>query len=144
MKVIMVLLSLLSFSCSNKLMSGGGDQKPKISLKGLKDENPDKNRMESFLNHYKEEFMEQQADKVSLQHQDLIQGIYHFQTKQSGISVVLIFCDSWSDANTVGKTNFSSTENHQKWGTNGGVLFVVKGNDPYAVNDVLGYFSGEE
>ena len=118
--------------------------KPKIRLNGLNDDHPNKEMMEWFLNNYEEAFIEKREDTGKLENENLIQNIFHFQTKRSGVSLVLIFCDNGNDALTVGKTNFSSAENNQYFGTNGAVLFVVRGSDNDKVSSVLGFFAGEE
>lgn len=100
--------------------------------------------MEGFLNNFEEEFIEQKAAMVDLENQNLIQNTYYFKTKSSGVSVLLFFCANGNDALTLGKANFSSNENNQQFGTNGAVLFVVKGDDQIKVNSVLSHFSGEE
>lgn len=147
MKVLLMLvfISLFFFSCSNQTKSiDKNNVKTKIVLDGLENEHPNKEMIEWFLNNYEEEFIEQKEDLGALDNQDLIQNIFCFQTKLSGVSLCLIFCNNGKDAFTVGNTSFSSVENNQKFGTNGAVVFVVKGSDKYKVNGVLEFFAGEE
>jgi hypothetical protein len=118
--------------------------KTKITLHGVSNDHPNKGTMEWFLNNYKEAFIEKKEDTGVLENENLIQNKFRFQTKGSGVSLFLVFCDNGKDALTVGKTNFSSPENNQFFGTNGAVLFVAKGNDKHRVNSVLGFFAGEE
>ncbi|MFH2141704.1 MAG: hypothetical protein ABIJ97_04735 [Bacteroidota bacterium] len=143
--IMLVLISLFSFSCSNQPKSiDMNNAKTKIILNGVKNEHPNKEMMEWFLNNYEEEFIEQKEDIDTLENQNLIQNKFCFKTKLSGVSLFLIFCNNGKDALTVGNTNFSSDENNQNFGTNGAVLFVVKGSDKYKVNSVLNFFAGEE
>jgi len=143
--ITFVLIGLFSCSFSNQsTFVDKQDMKPKIRLNGLNDDHPNKEMMEWFLNNYEEAFIEKREDTGKLENENLIQNIFHFQTKRSGVSLVLIFCDNGNDALTVGKTNFSSAENNQYFGTNGAVLFVVKGSDNDKVTSVLGFFAGEE
>jgi hypothetical protein len=143
--IILVLISFFSLSCSNQSKSGDkNNAKTKITLKDVSKEHPNKEKMESLLNNYEEEFIEEKVDLDSLKNRKLIQNIFCFKTKESGLSLYLIFCSNSENALIVGDTNFSSKENNQDYGTNGAVLFVVKGNDKYKVNSLLSYFAGEE
>ena len=143
--IFVIIISLFSFSCSNQSKTRDKDNaKTKITLNDLSKEHPNKEMMESFLNNYEEEFIEQEQDFDNLKNQKLIQNIFSFKTKESGLSLCLIFCSNSENALIVGNTNFSSEENNQDFGTNGAVLFVVKGDDKSKVNSLLSYFAGEE
>lgn len=143
--IMFTLISLFSFPYSNQSTSvEKNNVKTKIILTGVKDDHPNKKAMEWFLNNYEEEFIEQKGGMGPLENQNLIQNKFHFQTKLSGVSLFLLFCNNGKDALTVGNSNFSSDENNQNFGTNGAVLFVVKGGDKYKVNSVLSFFAGEE
>lgn len=143
--IMFTLISLFSFPYSNQSTSVDKNHaKTKIVLHGVKDDHPNKKAMEWFLNNYEEEFIEQKRGIGILENENLIQNKFHFQTKLSGISLFLLFCNNGKDAITVGNSNFSSHESNQNFGTNGAVLFVVKGSDKYKVNNVLSFFAGEE
>ncbi len=143
--IIVIIISIFSFSCSNQSKSTDkNNAKTKIILNDVNNEHPNKEMMEDFLNNCEEEFIEQKEDLGTLEKQNLIQNIFYFKTKESGISLYLIFCSNSEDALIVGNTNFTSDENNQDFGTNGAVLFVVKGKDKSKVNDVLSFFAGEE
>ncbi|MBU0489266.1 MAG: hypothetical protein KKA07_01750 [Bacteroidetes bacterium] len=139
------IIGLISCSCGNQKTSvNDKNTNNQIVLSRVNNEHPNKKSMEWFLNNYKEEFIEQKEDLGVLENQDLIQTKYCFQTKSNSVTLFLIFCNNWKDAQIVGETNFSSVENNQNFGTNGTVLFVVKGNDKHIVGDVLSHFAGKE
>jgi hypothetical protein len=143
--IMLILISLFSFSCTNQPPAiYKENSKINYKLNGVKIDHPNKEMMEWLLNNYEEEFIEQKENMGVLENQNLIKNIFSFQTKLSGVSLFLFFCNNEKDALTVGNTNFSSDENKQEFGTNGAVLFVVKGSDKYKVNSVMNYFAGEE
>lgn len=145
MKAIISLVLISLFSCSNQPNSiDENNAKTTITLTSVNNEHPNKEMMEWFLNNYEEEFIEQKEDVSTLKNQNLIQNKFCFQTKLSKISLILIFCNCGKDALTVGTSNFSSEENNQNFGTNGAVLFVVKGSDRNKVTSVLSFFAGTE
>jgi hypothetical protein len=143
--IMLSLIGLIFYSCGNQINSVNEKNKNnQIVLSGVSDEHPNKKNIECFLNNYKEEFIEYKEGLGILENQDLIQNKYCFQTKSNSVTLILIFCNNWEDAQTVGKTNFSSVDNNQNFGTNGAVLFVVKGDDEWKVRDVLSHFAGSE
>lgn len=143
--IMLIIVSLFYFSCTNQPRSiDKKNAKTKIILNGVKNEHPNKDMMEWFLNNYEEEFIEQKQDIVPLANNNLIQNKYNFKTKLSEVSLILIFCNNMKDALTIGESNFTSVANNQKFGTNGSVLFVVKGNNKSKVMSVLSYFAGRE
>ncbi len=143
--LIIILIGLFSFSFLAQInTTAGKGEKIKIELNGLSDEHPNKETMEWFLNNYAEEFIESNESWDVLVHQKLIQKGYEFRTKSSNISLILIFCKNQKDALLIAEANFPVVNGVKKAGVNGGVLFVVEGEDEYKVNDVLGWFAGEE
>lgn len=151
---ILILLGLISLSCQNntdisdkkvevQLIDAIKSKKPKIQLDGI-DDHPNKEPMEWLLNNYKEEFIASEVEWKTLEHEDLMQKGCNFHTKSSDIYLMLIFCKHQDDALIIADANFPVVDEVQIAGVNGGVLFVVQGDDPYKVNDVLGWFSGEE
>lgn len=147
MKTLIMLfaIGLMSFSCGNQTNPESyKNLNNQIVLSGVKKEHPNKRSMEWFLNNYKEEFIEQKEDLGVFKNQDLIENQICFQTKSKNITLILFFCKNFKDAQSVGETNFSSHDNNQNFGTNGAVLFVVKGNDEREVHDVLSHFAGRE
>lgn len=143
--IIIILISLISFSCQNQEKKPNSkEEKMKIQLTGLNYEHPNKKQMQWFLNNYKEEFMEDTVDLETMNLNNLIQKEFHFHTKLSNISLVLIFCKNQQDALAIGESNFSFNNENQKYGVNGAVLFVVKGKEKQELNNVLSWFSGEE
>lgn len=107
-------------------------------------EHPNRESMEYFLNHYKEEFLPADVDWPKWENEDLIQYKYAFLTHQGQTSVYLIFCKTQKDAIAIGEKNFSPRTDTHYWGVNGGVLVVVSGKNKRDVNSVLGLFGGEE
>lgn len=143
--IIIILISLISFSCQNQAKkSNSKEEQTKIQLTGLNDEHPNKKQMLWFLNNYKEEFIEDKVDLETMNLKNLIQNEFHFHTKLSNVSLVLIFCNKQQDALAIAESNFSSNNENQKYGVNGAVLFVVKGKEKTELNNVLSWFSGEE
>ena len=138
----MGLFSLSSHAQTDS--STGKDGKTKIQLDGLSDTHPNKKHMEWFLNNYEEAFIESDVAWKALEHQNLIQKGYHFRTKASNISVILIFCKHQNDALIIAEANYPVVKGGQIAGVNGGVLFVVEGSDQYEVNEVLSWFAVEE
>lgn len=114
-----------------------------IRLYGIEG-HPNQEHMEWFLNNYTEEFVWSGEDWKTLKHENLVQIGYNFRTKESNVAVTLIFCKNQQDALTIAKANFPVIDGMQIAGVNGGVLFVVQGEDQYKVNSVLGWFAGEE
>lgn len=148
MKNLILLLTLIvttSFSLQSQVnISNTEDEGTEAPLHKLSIDHPNKNQMETFLNTYKEEFILEEEIKVVLEHENLIQKRYDFYTKESGIHLTLIFCKNQEDALKIAETNFYSTKDHQEYGVNGAVLFVVNGKDDGKINTVLSWFSGEE
>jgi hypothetical protein len=113
-----------------------------IRLIDLDDEHPNKSQMEWMLNNYNEELSVVEKP-LTVNHDSLIIKEYFFRTP-SKIDLDLIFCNHQDDALIIGEQHFSNTEFNQKYGVNGAVLFVASGPDEYKVNDLLGWFAGEE
>ena len=132
-----LLFGILMVSCQAQTEQGDSE---KIQLIGLSEEHPDKIRMEHLLNNYDQEFVATEPEMNLLKSEDLIQGKYAFQTKDSAISILLIFCKDQADALAVSETDFVN----QARGVNGATLFVVTGEDENQVNEALSYFAGEE
>jgi len=149
----MIIFSLLGHSCNNEqethdaVDSEGNtdiiqEEDYHIKLKDLSDEHPNKSQMEWMLNNYKEE-LSVVVKPLTVNHDGLILNEYFFRS-QSNIELTLIFCNHQDDALIIGERHFSSEEYNQKYGVNGGVLFVVFGADKWKVNDMLSWFAGEE
>lgn len=132
-----LFFGILMISCQAQTEQGDSE---KIQLIGLSEKHPDKIRMEHLLNNSEEEFVATEPEKDLLKSEDLIQGKYGFQTKDSAVSILLIFCKDQADALAVSETGFTN----QARGVNGATLFVVTGEDENRVNEVLSYFAGEE
>lgn len=142
--LIPYLIVLIFFSCQNQANKHDVEnEKVKVQLKGI-DNHPNKAHMEWLLNNYEEEFIASEVNLKTLEHDNLIQIGYNFHTKLSNVSLILIFCKNQQDAVTIAYANFPVVEGVQSTGVNGGVLFVVQGNDQNKVDDVLGWFAGEE
>ncbi|MDF2457074.1 MAG: hypothetical protein K0R51_3067 [Cytophagaceae bacterium] len=102
-------------------------------------------RMAYFLNAVEDELKEIPFDWKNWALADRIVGACKFfsTTTQDPLSISLVFCDSYSDANEIGKAN-SLAFPQAKWSVNGDVLFFVACDDKYKGNDVLSLFAGEE
>ncbi len=62
----------------------------------------------------------------------------------SPLTISVLFCDSYSDANEIGKANALPYLPQAKWSVNGDLLYLVECADEEKVSDVLSLFAGEE
>ncbi len=103
-------------------------------------------RMAYFLNAVEDELKEIPFDWKNWGLADRIVGGCQFisATAQPPVTISVLFCNSYSDANEIGKTNAIPFLPKAKWSVNGDVLFFVACDDKYKANDVLSLFAGEE
>ena len=151
--LIFILIGVITFACQGQeTKSKKSDQvnqqdQPnqvkKIQLKELSDQHPNKGYMEHFLNFYKEEFIETKPDEKPLKLEHLVQNKFTFQTKETKVDLILIFCDHQNDAIAICDANFFEQDGYF-CGVNGAVLFVAKGKNEDDVMDILQWFAGEE
>ena len=117
--------------------------KNKISL-SIKHNNA--KRMEYFLNQVEEELVEIPFDWKNLEKSDLIKGGCRFIStgKESLVEILILFCDSYHDANEIGKANELPYLPIAKWSVNGDVMYFVECADAEKVSEILSLFAGEE
>lgn len=103
-------------------------------------------RMSYFLNAVEDELIEIPFNWKNWDLADRIIGGCQFISASAlhPLSISLLFCNSYSDANEIGKVNALSHLPQGKWSVNGDVLFFVACDDKYKENDVLSLFAGEE
>ncbi len=125
------LLLLLVYSCGNKTTSS--------DKKTFTIDHPNAAQFEWMINNYKEAFITD-VEHEYIAGDTLILYQAYFITKNTKDTVSLFFCKNQNDAITLSKNHFIDLT----YGVNGGVLFVVQGQDEYRTNDLLSWFAGEE
>lgn len=103
-------------------------------------------RMEYFLNQVEEELSEVHFDWSNWENSKQIHNACKFVSVHSKepVTICVLFCDSYYDANQIGKANELPCLPTAKWSVNGDVLYFVESNDAEKVSDILGLFAGEE
>ncbi|WP_018343244.1 hypothetical protein [Cytophaga aurantiaca] len=103
-------------------------------------------RMEYFLNRVKEELVEVHFDWRNWKNSDQINDGCKFISVESKepVTICILFCDSYHDANRIGKANELPCLPTAKWSVNGDVMYFVESNDADKVSDILSLFAGEE
>ena len=108
-------------------------------------DHPNAKRMEHFLNHVKERLEEIPFVWKSLQGSERMSGACKFMSAgEAPVTITVLFCDSYQDANKIANVNAFPITPHAKWGVNGDLLYVVESNDQDKVSAILGLFAGEE
>ncbi|MGN6646295.1 MAG: hypothetical protein ACTHJT_07180 [Cytophaga sp.] len=77
---------------------------------------------------------------------DLIQDACRFVSADPSapLTISLIFCDSYHDANAVGTANGLSSVPMAKWSVNGDVLYLIESKNADQLSAILSTFAGEE
>lgn len=103
-------------------------------------------RMEYFLNRVEEELTEVHFDWDNWKNSDEIQGACKFISVDSKepVTICVLFCNSYYDANQIGKANALPCLPTATWSVNGDVMYFVESTDAHKVSNILGLFAGEE
>lgn len=103
-------------------------------------------RMEYFLNRVEAELVEVPFEWKNWIKADCINdGCKFISTdKESPLTISILFCDSYQDANTIAKVNDLPHLPIAKWSVNGDVLYFIESEDAEQVSAVLSLFAGEE
>ncbi len=103
-------------------------------------------RFEYFLNSINTNLSPAPFEWRSWKRSDLIQDACRFVSADPSVplTISLVFCDSYHDANEVGKINELSSVPTGKWNVNGDVLYLVESRDAGKVSEILSKFAGEE
>lgn len=107
----------------------------------------DAKRMQSFINGVRYQLEEVPFDWHSWQLSDRIAGAMKFHTPeltQPAILTVLL-CDSYADANAIGKANEMMPRSpHARWGANGAMLYFAESENEDHVSELVSWFAGKE
>ncbi len=111
----------------------------------LTSNHPDVRRAEYFLNSLEEELREVPFQWNALQRSDYIVDGFRF-VSDTGIpvTVTVLLCYSYFEANKIGEVNGFSLLPTTKWGVNGDILYYVESGNMDSVDIVCGIFAGEE
>ncbi|HSY61038.1 MAG TPA: hypothetical protein VK796_04135 [Cytophaga sp.] len=103
-------------------------------------------RMEFFLNLVEEELVEAPFVWRNWKNSDQIHDACKFISVDSKdpVTICVLFCNSYYDANQIGRENELPSLPTAKWSVNGDVLYFVESNDAEKVSDILSLFAGEE
>ena len=103
-------------------------------------------RFEYFLNSINASLTPAPFEWRSWKRSDLIQDACRFVSADPSapLTISLVFCDSYHDADEVGKINQLASVPMAKWSVNGDVLYLVESIDGDLVSSVLSIFAGEE
>jgi hypothetical protein len=103
-------------------------------------------RMEYFLNQLKENLVEASFEWRNWKSADKINDACKFVSADSKepVTICIFFCDSYHNANEIGKANQLAYLPTAKWSVNGDVMYLVESNDAEKVSEILGLFAGEE
>ncbi|ABG60578.1 hypothetical protein [Cytophaga hutchinsonii] len=107
---------------------------------------PNAKRMEYFLNRIDEVLVAAPFEWRSWKKSDCIHDGCRFVSvkEKDPVKITILFCDSYHEANTIGKENKLPYLPTAKWSINGDVLYLVESADADKVSDILGLFAGEE
>jgi len=99
-----------------------------------------------FLNEVEDELKEIPFDWKTWKLADRITGGCKFTSASAKhpVTISVLFCDSYWDANEIAKTNALPYSAQAKWSVNGDLLYLVESEDEEKVSDVLGLFAGKE
>lgn len=103
-------------------------------------------RMEYFLNHVEEELVEIPFEWKDWKEANRINAGCQFVSveKDSPVKILILFCNSYHDANAIAKANELPHLPIAKWSVNGDVMYFVESEDAEKVSAILGLFAGEE
>jgi hypothetical protein len=103
-------------------------------------------RMEFFLNRVEEELVEVPFEWRNWKNSEQIHDACKFISTDSKepVTICVLFCDSYQDANQIGRENELPSLPTAKWSINGDVLYFVESNDAEKVSEILSLFAGEE
>lgn len=104
---------------------------------------PDKVRVEHFLNAVDEDLEPIPFDVRELNGVDDDTVAFKFRMKDNPAVVIVIFAESYADANKIEAANLTTYPNIQ-WTINGSILFGVESNDADAAKEMLSLFAGRE
>lgn len=95
---------------------------------------PNSRNAEAFLNSWEEPFIEEKDGTNS----------FVFRSTDSKTKVALSFFDSYSEADEFGAAHFDAIKGNSMWSVNGGMLFIVSGDDIDKVRSLISHFAGRE
>jgi hypothetical protein len=111
----------------------------------LNSEHNNAKRMEFFLNGVQEELIGVAFDWRILQLADRIGDGYKFTSfGEHPVTITVLLCDSYQDANEIAKANAFPLLPTAKWSINGDLLYIVESTDKEKVSDILSFFAGKE
>jgi hypothetical protein len=95
---------------------------------------PNTRNAEAFLNSWEEPFLQEKNETNQ----------FVFRSTDSQTKVALSFFNSWSAANEFGAAHADASKDNSMWSVNGGMLFIVSGNDIHKVRSLISHFAGRE
>ena len=107
-------------------------------------DHPNAKRMEFFLNAVEEDLIEIPFEWKKWKLSDRMSGGCKFISKDKSLTITVLFCDSYHDANEIAAANDLPYLPKAKWSLNGNLLYLVESDDEGKVREVLGLFAGEE
>lgn len=105
---------------------------------------PSAKRTEYFLNSVEEKLVQIPFDWRKLKRADIISEAAKFVAEDRPITILVVFADSYLDANEIASANAFPELPHQRWTVNGDVLYFVEAADNDKVSELLSLFAGEE
>jgi len=138
-KVIFIYFVFIVFVCCKSSDSKVTENVNNISLEASNDE---ARRFEQMLNAYPKKITSvAMADSLKWLAENINQ--YAFQLTDENTNFYLYFTSSYQEAKQLAETNNLSAQKIT-WGLNGPVLFMITGDNKWAVNALAGYLAGEE
>lgn len=104
---------------------------------------PDKSRVEHFLNNLDEDLEQIPFETGELDRVDDIVAGFRFSVKGRVAFVIVIFAESYSQANEIEGANLA-TRPDIRWTINGAILFGVESADEQVSKQMLSVFAGRE
>lgn len=103
-------------------------------------------RMEYFLNRVEESLIEAPFEWSNWKKADQIYGGFKFVSTDSKepVTICILFCGSYQDANEIGNANGLPFTPTAKWSINGDVMYFVESENSDKVDSILSLFAGEE
>lgn len=105
---------------------------------------PNKARINHFLNGTGERLIKTDWDHHKLKQGDQIIAAYKFESEDQSLIITVISASSYHDANRIAEVNGFNHVANGKSGINGSILYIVQSSDDDKVSDVVSLFAGRE
>lgn len=110
----------------------------------LNNNDPNKTRINHFLNQTGENLIKINWDHRTLKEADKILYAYKYESDDHALTLTVISATSYHDANRIAEVNGFYKVPQGKCGINGDILYIAESSDEDKVNDIVSLFAGKE